>query len=105
MVEERYAYGWNCQMLAFTKAPGTSVDSVPKLWPETLTAEQQAEILRQQANLRKQIRWYYPLERGMEGSKKACMMEYIKPFECVKYFTAFDFIVSDQNKPKHPIAL
>jgi hypothetical protein len=55
MTEERHARGWNCQMLVFIKAPGAPTDPVPELWPGTLSADQRAEILRQQVNRRKQI--------------------------------------------------
>ena len=57
MAEERHARGWNCQLLAFTKAPGAPADPVLTLWPGTLTAAQHAEILRQQAGRRKWMRW------------------------------------------------
>jgi hypothetical protein len=56
LAEARHSCGWNCQMLAFIKAPGAPSDPVLKLWPETLTAERRAEIIRQQANRRKRIR-------------------------------------------------
>jgi hypothetical protein len=56
LAEARHASGWNCQMLAFIKAPGAPADPVPKLWSGTLTAEQRAEIIRQQANRRRRTR-------------------------------------------------
>lgn len=58
MTEERRARGWNCQLLAFERAPGAAPDPIPKLWTGTLTAEQRAEIVRRRGVAPKRIAWH-----------------------------------------------